>query len=346
MIKFEGVTKIYQEGQKPALEDVSFNIERGEFVFLVGPSGSGKSTLLNLILRSVRPNDGRIFVAGRDLTTLTNWRVPEYRQTLGVVFQDFRLLQNKTVYENVAFALQVIGKNKHEINKLVPEALELVGLKDKVDRFPNQLSGGERQRVAIARAFVNRPLIIMADEPTGNLDPQTSVEIMQIFEMINKMGTTILMSTHSEETVNAFRKRVLEMSDGFLIRDEENAKYITRDRGIESGAQYPGHDQTSQTDQVPDLEAAPEVQITIPKNADPNATIAIGKKARKVNGKVNGKVGGNVASLQEQIQEEQAYQEYFDEPVNNGTSSEMDFFNSGTFDASSIRNRDGFGGGA
>jgi cell division transport system ATP-binding protein len=228
VIKFDDVTKIYQSGARPALDGVSVEIERGEFVFLVGSSGSGKSTFLSLIIRAERANSGQVQVAGKNLNTLTNWRVPGYRQQLGVVFQDFRLLQNKTVYENVAFALKVIGKPRRSISVLVPEALKIVGLEDKANRMPYELSGGEQQRVAIARAFVNRPLIILADEPTGNLDPATSAEIMRVFEMINQMGTTIVMATHSEEIVNSMRKRVIELHHGKVIRDELNAKYVSR----------------------------------------------------------------------------------------------------------------------
>lgn len=225
MIKFENVTKIYRKGEVPALKDVTFEIQRGEFVFIVGHTGSGKSTITRLLLRSSRANEGSIHVAGKNLNSLTQWRVHEYRQQIGMVFQEFNLLENKTAYENVAFALQVIGKPRHSIKTLVPEALKIVGLYDKANRFPHQLSGGEQQRVAIARAFVNKPLVLLADEPTGSLDPKTSDEIMQVFDMISQTGTTILMVTHDDKLVNRYKKRVLELDHGMLIRDEYEGGY-------------------------------------------------------------------------------------------------------------------------
>ncbi|MDR0482757.1 MAG: cell division ATP-binding protein FtsE [Cellulomonadaceae bacterium] len=229
MIKFENVTKVFQRGARPALDHVTVDIARGEFVFLVGASGSGKSTFLRLALREERPNAGTIFVAGRNLQRLSSWKIPTFRRTIGMVFQDFRLLPQKTVYENVAFALQVIGKKRHAIKSTVPEVLELVGLEGKEKRRPHELSGGEQQRVAIARAFVNRPSILLCDEPTGNLDPTTSMGIMRLLERINRTGTTVVMATHDEEIVNEMRKRVVELSDGRVIRDDAAGTYEARE---------------------------------------------------------------------------------------------------------------------
>ena len=225
MIRFENVTKVYARGARPALDAVDLEIERGEFVFLVGTSGSGKSTFLRLVLREERPTAGRIFVAGRDLSALSTWKVPHLRRQIGVVFQDFRLLPNKTVFENVAFALQVIGKPRHHIMTTVPDTLELVGLGGKEKRRPHELSGGEQQRVAIARAFVNRPSILLADEPTGNLDPTTSVGIMRLLDRINRTGTTVVMATHDDEIVDQMRKRVIELDTGQLVRDQSRGVY-------------------------------------------------------------------------------------------------------------------------
>ena len=225
MIRFENVTKAYPSQSRPALEDVSLEIEKGEFVFLVGASGSGKSTFLRLVLKEERPTAGRIQVAGKELSRLSNWKVPQLRRRIGTVFQDFRLLPNKTAFENVAFALQVIGKSKSQIRRDVPAVLELVGLKGKEDRLPDQLSGGEQQRVGIARAFVNRPLILLADEPTGNLDPQTSVGIMKLLDRINRTGTTVVMATHDQSIVDQMRKRVVELDSGILVRDQSRGVY-------------------------------------------------------------------------------------------------------------------------
>ncbi len=225
MIRFEDITKVYARGARPALDAVDLEIERGEFVFLVGASGSGKSTFLRLVLREERPTAGRIFVAGRDLSTLSTWKVPHLRRQIGTVFQDFRLLPTKTVFENVAFALQVIGKPRHHILTTVPDTLELVGLEGKEKRLPHELSGGEQQRVAIARAFVNRPSILLADEPTGNLDPTTSVGIMRLLDRINRTGTTVVMATHDDEIVDQMRKRVIELDSGQLVRDQSRGVY-------------------------------------------------------------------------------------------------------------------------
>ncbi|WP_067428774.1 cell division ATP-binding protein FtsE [Nocardioides jensenii] len=225
MIRFEKVSKTYPGQARAALEQVSVDIEKGEFVFLVGQSGSGKSTFLRLILREYRASEGRVYVAGKEISRLAGWKVPRLRRQIGTVFQDFRLLQNKTVAENVAFALQVIGKSRSQINELVPETLELVGLDGKEDRLPDELSGGEQQRVAIARAFVNRPMILIADEPTGNLDPNTSIGIMKLLDRINRTGTTVLMATHDAGIVDQMRKRVIELEDGRVVRDQARGIY-------------------------------------------------------------------------------------------------------------------------
>jgi cell division transport system ATP-binding protein len=225
MIRFDEVSKVYAAGQRPALDKVSVDIERGEFVFVVGASGSGKSTMLRLVLKEERATAGTVHVAGRNLATLSSWKVPQLRRSIGTVFQDFRLLPNKTVAQNVAFALQVIGKPRHTIAQVVPETLELVGLEGKQKRLPHELSGGEQQRVAIARAFVNRPAILLADEPTGNLDPTTSLGIMRLLDRINRTGTTILMATHDDEIVDQMRKRVVELEVGRLVRDQSRGVY-------------------------------------------------------------------------------------------------------------------------
>ncbi len=225
MITFENVTMNYPGQQRPALDDVSVEIEKGEFVFLVGASGSGKSTFLRLVLREARPTSGRVHVAGKDLNRLSGWKVPALRRQIGTVFQDFRLLPNKTVSENIAFALQVIGKPRSMIKEVVPEVLELVSLEGKGGRMPDELSGGEQQRVAIARAFVNKPMLLIADEPTGNLDPNTSVGIMKLLDRINRTGTTVLMATHDSTIVDQMRKRVIELSGGSVVRDQARGVY-------------------------------------------------------------------------------------------------------------------------
>jgi cell division transport system ATP-binding protein len=225
VIRFENVTKTYTGQKRPALDSVAVEVEKGEFVFLVGASGSGKSTFLRLILREARPSGGRVYVAGKEINRLAGWKVPGLRRQIGTVFQDFRLLPNKTVTENVAFALQVIGKPRSLINRVVPETLELVGLEGKGDRMPDELSGGEQQRVAVARAFVNRPMILIADEPTGNLDPTTSIGIMKLLDRINRTGTTVLMATHDATIVDQMRKRVIELAGGKVIRDQTRGVY-------------------------------------------------------------------------------------------------------------------------
>jgi cell division transport system ATP-binding protein len=225
VISLDNVTKIYAVGTRPALDTVSVEIDKGEFVFLIGPSGSGKSTVLRLLLREERPTTGIVHVDGRNLSRLPARKVPELRRKIGCVFQDFRLLPKKTVYDNVAFALEVINKSQRAIKRTVPEVLDLVGLDGKANRHPHELSGGEQQRVAIARAFVNRPLVLLADEPTGNLDPDTSQGIMRLLERINRTGTTVLMATHDNNIVDAMRRRVIELDFGKVVRDQARGVY-------------------------------------------------------------------------------------------------------------------------
>jgi cell division transport system ATP-binding protein len=224
MIVFENVSKLY-DGNVVGLQGVSMHIPKGEFVFLVGPSGSGKSTLIKLVLKELDPSDGRILVAGRNLNTLRRSRVPLLRRNIGCVFQDFKLLPNKTVYENVAYALQVVGENHRSMRRKVPEILNLVGLGDKIASLPSEISGGEQQRVSVARAFVNHPPLLLADEPTGNIDPDTSVGIMQLLLRINRTGTTVVVATHDREMVDRMRKRVIALDSGRLVRDERRGVY-------------------------------------------------------------------------------------------------------------------------
>lgn len=225
LISLDHVLKVYPRGSRPALDYVSLDVDRGDFVFLVGASGSGKTTLLSLLLREEEANDGEIHVAGNDLRRLSSRQVPQYRRSLGFIFQDYKLLNNKTVYQNVAFALEVIGTSRATIRLLVPRVLETVGLSGKENNYPHELSGGEAQRVAIARAYVNHPQILLADEPTGNLDPTTSLGIMEVLDAINRTGTTIVMATHNEEIVNSMRKRVVELHAGKIVRDEREGSY-------------------------------------------------------------------------------------------------------------------------
>ncbi|MBC7561005.1 MAG: cell division ATP-binding protein FtsE [Dermatophilaceae bacterium] len=225
MIRLENVNKLYRRTSAPALHEISLEVARGEFVFVVGPSGSGKSTLLRLILCEEQASSGNVLVAGRELSRLPRRKVPALRREIGTVFQDFRLLPNKDVYQNVAFTLQVLGKSRHAIKAVVPETLEMVGLAGKEKRLPHQLSGGEQQRVAIARAFVNKPTILLADEPTGNLDPTTSLDIVRLLDRINRTGTTIVMATHDEGIVDQLLKRVLELDEGVLVRDQMRGGY-------------------------------------------------------------------------------------------------------------------------
>ena len=225
MIRLENVTKTYRGAGASALAEIQLQIDRGEFVFLVGSSGSGKSSLLRLMLREEKPDSGDLFALGENLRTLPQRRVASYRRKLGVVFQDFRLLPNKTVYQNIAFALQVIGKSRAFIETSVPDVLRLVGLEDKSSSLPAALSGGEQQRVAIARALVNRPELLLADEPTGNLDPDNSKEIMGLLSRINLSGTTIVMATHDRGIVDKMQRRVVEIKEGRIVRDAETASY-------------------------------------------------------------------------------------------------------------------------
>ena len=225
MIQLDNVTKLYPAGARPALDNVTLSIEKGEFVFLIGQSGSGKTSVLKLLLREETADNGLVRVNGQNLNRLSRRKIPTLRRKIGCVFQDFRLLPKKTVYENVAFALEVINKSPKAIKRTVPEVLDLVGLQGKAQRYPGELSGGEQQRVAIARAFVNRPLVLLADEPTGNLDPDTSQGIMSLLERINRTGTTVVMATHDNNIVDAMRRRVIELEFGKIIRDQSRGVY-------------------------------------------------------------------------------------------------------------------------
>ncbi|MBS4537421.1 cell division ATP-binding protein FtsE [Clostridium sp. D2Q-11] len=224
MIRLQNVVKEYKNGVK-ALNDVNIHIEKGDFVFLVGSSGAGKSTLIKLLMKEIDPDKGKLYLANKDITKVTNRSIPEIRRLIGMVFQDFRLLQNKTVYENIAFAMEIIGQSAKEIRRQVPKVLNLVGLSHKADSFPNQLSGGEQQRVSIARAIVNNPTVLIADEPTGNLDPDTAWEIMNVLKDINRRGTTVLMATHAKDIVDVMQKRVIALSEGKVTRDDRKGVY-------------------------------------------------------------------------------------------------------------------------
>jgi cell division transport system ATP-binding protein len=225
VINFDNVSKQYKNSNTPALDGINLNIEQGEFVFLVGQSGSGKSSLLRLLLKEEKPSAGTVTVDGINVAKLPNRKVPAFRRTMGIVFQDFRLLPGKTVFDNVAFGMEVIGKSKKEIQQRIPALLDLVGLEEKAHRLPSELSGGEQQRVALARAFVNQPKLLLADEPTGNLDPSTSVGIMKLLDRINRTGTTIVMATHDVAIVDQMRKRIVQMENGKIIRDQERGMY-------------------------------------------------------------------------------------------------------------------------
>lgn len=225
MINFDNVSKQYKNSNTPALNGINLNIEQGEFVFLVGQSGSGKSSLLRLLLKEEKPSSGTVTVDGINVAKLPNRKVPAFRRKMGIVFQDFRLLPGKTVFDNVAFGMEVIGKSKKEIQQRIPAILDLVGLDEKAHRLPSELSGGEQQRVALARAFVNKPKLLLADEPTGNLDPSTSVGIMKLLDRINRTGTTIVMATHDVAIVDQMRKRIVQMENGNIIRDQERGMY-------------------------------------------------------------------------------------------------------------------------
>ena len=225
MINFDNVSKQYKNSSTPALNEINLNIEQGEFVFLVGQSGSGKSSLLRLLLKEEKPSSGTVTVDGINVAKLPNRKVPAFRRTMGIVFQDFRLLPGKTVFDTVAFGMEVIGKSKKEIQQRIPAILDLVGLDEKAHRLPSELSGGEQQRVALARAFVNQPRLLLADEPTGNLDPSTSVGIMKLLDRINRTGTTIVMATHDVAIVDQMRKRIVQMENGKIVRDQERGMY-------------------------------------------------------------------------------------------------------------------------
>ncbi|MDI6892209.1 MAG: cell division ATP-binding protein FtsE [Actinomycetota bacterium] len=225
MIKMKGVTKTYEQHNKPALDNVDVDIEKGEFVFVVGPSGSGKTTFIRLLIREILPTKGEIFVAGQDVVHLRLRRVPLLRRNIGCVFQDLKLLPNKTAYENVAFALEVIGRPERVIRSQAPEVLKLVGLEKKMNSYPDELSGGEQQRVSIARAFVNRPPLLLADEPTGNLDPATSLGLISLLDRINRTGTTVVVATHDREIVDSMRKRVVALEEGKVVRDQLRGVY-------------------------------------------------------------------------------------------------------------------------
>jgi cell division transport system ATP-binding protein len=235
VIEFRGVSKLYAPGDI-GLDEATFSIERGEFVFLVGSTGSGKSTLMRLLIKEIEPSEGTIRVAGHELAEIKRSRVPYYRRNIGVVFQDFKLLPNRTVYDNVTYALQVTGHSRREIRAKVPDILRLTGLSTKLHNYPDQLSGGEQQRVSIARAFVNHPPLLLADEPTGNLDPETSIDIMRLLYRINRTGTTVVVATHDQAMVDKMRRRVLELSRGRIVRDEAGGLY-TRDESTREFAQ-------------------------------------------------------------------------------------------------------------
>ena len=256
MIRLQDVTKVY-EGGTVAARDVNLDIQRGEFVFLVGPSGSGKSTLIRLMLRQEPITRGTIWVAGKDITALPNWKVPYLRRSIGTVFQDFKLLPNKTVAENIAFTLEVLGRPRSVVKPQVEQVLDLVGLDGKADRYPRQLSGGEQQRVSVARAFVNRPPILLADEPTGNLDPATSVGIMKLLDRINRTGTTIVMATHDHAIVDAMQRRVVAVENGSVIRDDATGRYeTTMQQVIDAGSTLiPGDQPTGAPPQASPEEA-------------------------------------------------------------------------------------------
>ena len=270
MIRFENVTKRFRGTSKPALSDVDFEVQRGEFVFLVGASGSGKSSCLRLVLREETPSEGRVVVLGRDLRTLSNRKVPYFRRHIGAVFQDFRLLPTKTVFQNVAFTLQVIGSSRGFIQQAVPEVLALVGLAGKEKRFPHELSGGEQQRVAIARALVNRPQILLADEPTGNLDPATSVDIMQLLARINAGGTTVVMATHEAGFVDQMQRRVIELRHGEMVRDERHGGYGDRS-ALPSLAPEPERGAAAVAALTAVLEVQREAAIAAAAGLDPTA---------------------------------------------------------------------------
>ena len=282
MILFDDVTKTYQRSSAPALDGLSIEFERGEFAFLVGASGSGKSTIMRLILKETNPTTGSIFVAGKDLSRIPSWKVPHLRRDIGMVFQDFRLLPSKTAYQNIEFALQVIGTPRSAVKRLVPDMLEMVGLADKGARLPHELSGGEQQRVAIARAYVNRPTILLADEPTGNLDPETARGIMDLLAEINAQGTTVLMATHDEIEVDRMQRRVVELVSGIVIRDELSGRY----RGSGEQSVISGSLADTEQDEVIEVlreERTPEVDGADEGVGTPEVSVDEAVRASEVN---------------------------------------------------------------
>lgn len=300
LIALDHVSKVYPKGTRPALDDVNLDIERGDFVFLVGASGSGKTTLLSLLLREEEATDGEIRVAGNDLRRLTNRQVPQYRRSIGFVFQDYKLLANKTVWQNVAFALEVIGTRRFAIKSLVPQVLQTVGLTGKENNYPHELSGGEQQRVAIARAYVNHPQILLADEPTGNLDPTTSLGIMEVLDAINRTGTTIVMATHNEEIVNSMRKRVIELHTGKIVRDEAQGSYDSAEFFPDSDVASKAHEAISgQSDDSrfrPDSGSFDAQVTTIEARGEEGAVEGIEVVAKAVSGNIRNEGIARLAS--------------------------------------------------
>lgn len=300
LIALDHVSKVYPKGTRPALDDVNLDIERGDFVFLVGASGSGKTTLLSLLLREEEATDGEIRVAGNDLRRLTNRQVPQYRRSIGFVFQDYKLLTNKTVWQNVAFALEVIGTRRSAIKSLVPQVLQTVGLTGKENNYPHELSGGEQQRVAIARAYVNHPQILLADEPTGNLDPTTSLGIMEVLDAINRTGTTIVMATHNEEIVNSMRKRVIELHTGKIVRDEAQGSYDSAEFFPDSDVASKAHEAISgQSDDSrfrPDSGSFDAQVTTIEARGEEGAVEGIEVVAKAVSGNIRNEGIARLAS--------------------------------------------------
>ena len=300
LIALDHVSKVYPKGTRPALDDVNLDIERGDFVFLVGASGSGKTTLLSLLLREEEATDGEIRVAGNDLRRLTNRQVPQYRRSIGFVFQDYKLRANKTVWQTVAFALEVIGTRRSAIKSLVPQVLQTVGLTGKENNYPYELSGGEQQRVAIARAYVNHPQILLADEPTGNLDPTTSLGIMEVLDAINRTGTTIVMATHNEEIVNSMRKRVIELHTGKIVRDEAQGSYDSAEFFPDSDVASKAHEAISgQSDDSrfrPDSGSFDAQVTTIEARGEEGAVEGIEVVAKAVSGNIRNEGIARLAS--------------------------------------------------
>ena len=292
LIALDDVSKIYPKGTRPALDGINLSIERGDFVFLVGASGSGKTTLLSLLLREEEATSGEIRVAGNDLRRIANRQVPHYRRTLGFVFQDYKLLNNKTVWENVAFALEVIGTRRSTIKSLVPKVLDTVGLTGKEKNYPHEMSGGEQQRVAIARAYVNHPQILLADEPTGNLDPTTSLGIMEVLDAINRTGTTIVMATHNEEIVNSMRKRVVELHGGKIVRDEAHGSY-------DSALYFPDAEAEAKFGRANHIPDAQTNAIAAPEEGEPSEGIA--RLANSVHSGRTGRYGETFAPLEDTL---------------------------------------------